>query len=490
LTGAIRVEDHVPKPAKKGRSALGLRTIAAAAIVASLVAAPAAHAARWTQVTTPDGGGTDQVGIARTADGTLHVAWHHPTGGLSADLLHTAITPGGKIGAASPIATGWIGFEDPAIIAVPGGLRVFAGAMRSTDSADPSVGLITFSSSDGGATWLLQNGSIALGGQAYGSDVAATTLPDGATLQAWAGTLGTWVHAGLTPATPNHDFQAPLGQYGYQPGLDTSAASGRTVMAWYSNADGRLGVFAQSVAPDGSPIGAPASMPGTGNMSVGTVARTAIAARPGGGFYVAYPTGYPSLNRVRVWRVGAANAPVLARTTGHGNQPVTVAAAPDGRLWVAWADQRSFGTRVLVRRSNRKAPRFGATVFAGSPKGAPDTYSLDASAAPDGGLDLLGTFGIGTTSNAATYYRRVRPGLSLAARPVELRRGERTRILFKVTDAGDPVKGARVHAGGESGVTDGKGRITLTVRAAGSRLLAKASHSGYVPAKRRLRARR
>ena len=58
---------------------------------------------------------------------------------------------------------------------------------------------------------------------------------DGSTLQSFAGTLGTWVHAGLSPATPNHDYQAPLGPYGYDPNLATDA-SNRTVLAWYSNA--------------------------------------------------------------------------------------------------------------------------------------------------------------------------------------------------------------------------------------------------------------
>ena len=80
-------------------------------------------------------------------------------------------------------------------------------------------------SPDGGATWQLTTGSIVpLGAQSYGSDASATTLPNGTTLQAWAGTLGTWVHAGLDPATPNTDYQAPSGCCGYYPGLATDAS--------------------------------------------------------------------------------------------------------------------------------------------------------------------------------------------------------------------------------------------------------------------------
>ena len=58
-------------------------------------------------------------------------------------------------------------------------------------------------------------------------------------------------------------------------------------------------------------------------MRVGQLGRTAIVARPGegfrptGGFDVAYPTGYPTLNRIRLWRVGAAGAATIARTSGN-----------------------------------------------------------------------------------------------------------------------------------------------------------------------------
>ena len=48
------------------------RAVALAALV-SVCAASSASAATWKQVTTADGASTDQVGIARTGDGVLHV---------------------------------------------------------------------------------------------------------------------------------------------------------------------------------------------------------------------------------------------------------------------------------------------------------------------------------------------------------------------------------------------------------------------------------
>ena len=223
------------------------RVVAVAVIIAA-AAASAAHAAPWSRVTTPDGASTDQVGLARTADGVLHVAWHHPTGPNTADLLHTVISPAGDVGATTPVQSGWTGFTNPALVVEPGGLRAFWGGFRTTDSADPQNETNTALSQDGGASWALQPGSVVpLGAQSYASNTAASVRADGSTLQSFAGTLGTWVHAGLSPATPNYDFQAPLGPYGYDPNLATDAAD-RTVLAWYSNAAGHLGVKAHDVA--------------------------------------------------------------------------------------------------------------------------------------------------------------------------------------------------------------------------------------------------
>ena len=56
-----------------------VRCLIVAVLIAGCGAAPAG-AAPWKRVTTPDGSSTDQVGLVRTGDGVLHLAWHHPTG--------------------------------------------------------------------------------------------------------------------------------------------------------------------------------------------------------------------------------------------------------------------------------------------------------------------------------------------------------------------------------------------------------------------------
>jgi hypothetical protein len=456
-----------------------VRCVIAAVLIAVCGAAPAS-AAPWKRITTPDGSSVDQVGLARTGDGVLHVAWHHPTGPNTEDLNHTVISRAGRIGATTPIQSGWTGFTNTALVVEPGGLRAFWGGFRTTDSSDPQRETNTALSLDGGASWALQTGSVNPGGaQSYASSHAATVRGDGSTLQAFAGTLGTWVHAGLSPLTPNHNF-TPGRQYGNDPNLATDAAN-RTVMAWYSNATGRLGVLAQDVNADGSPGAGPVTMPGTDAMNVGMLGRTPLVARSGGGFYVAYPTP----GGVRVWRLGAASAPVVA---GIDNSPaVAIAAAGEGRIWVLWT--KGFGDPdVLARRSNRAATRFGATVNGGHPKGALQAYKLDANAAGNA-LDVLASFNIGSTTDAVTSYRRLRPGLTLQASPARLRRGRQTDVRFTVRDAGAPVRGARVTVAGRSGATDSRGRVTITLQSKKA-VRARATRAGYAAATKRLGVRR
>jgi len=222
-------------------------------------------------------------------------------------------------------------------------------------------------------------------------------------------------------------------------------------------------------------------------MQIGMLGRTPLVARDGGGFYVAYPTGYPAQTQVRLWKIGSSRAPLIARVAGSGSPAVAIAAAGDGRLWVLWT--KGFGDPdVLATRSNPSATRFGAVVNAGHPRDGKQAYKLDASAA-GGALDVLGNFNIGTTTTAVTSYRRILPGLTLGARPRRIRKGEPTEVRFTVIDAGAPVKGATVRAGGRSATTGRDGRVTLTLSSRRP-ITARATHAGYTAATKRLGVRR
>jgi hypothetical protein len=448
-----------------------LRILLAAGAIA-LTASPAAHAAGWKQLTASGGANIDQVSPVRTADGVLHVAWKK-----DGDLFHTAIGPDGKIRTTSPIVSGWAGTSDPALTAVPGGLRAIWGGIRTVDTTDPNQDLNTAFSSDGGATWALQPGSIIpIGAQAYASDTSATTLPNGTVLASWYGTLGTWVHAGLDPATPNFNYQAPLGGYGGDRGI-AADGSGSAMLAWFSGSPGPAGVLAQGVNGDGSPAGSPQTMPGTTVMVGGpTLSRTPIVARPkNGGYYIVHGVGYPTASKVRVWRVGSASTLLL--DTVRSSPDTAVAADSKGRLWAVWTDNEFGDEHVIAARSNAAATRFGQPVDVGAVKNAHSTYSVDASAVA-GGLDVLANFGVNDDSSASTYLTRILPGLTLTAKR------QSGKVTFTVTDAGDPVKGATVKAGGKSAKTDAKGRAVLKLK---GKPAAQATASGYTPATLRLK---
>ena len=252
-------------------------------------------------MTASGGSNIDRSEPARTADGVLHVAWK-----TDGDVVHTTIAANGKVGATSPIQTGWASTSDPAIVTVPGGLRAFWGGIRTTDPSETNTDFNTAFSADGGASWQLTPGSIIPpGAQAYASDASAATLPSGTTLQTYSGTLGTWAHAGLDRASPNFNFQT-AGNYGYDPGI-ASAANGMAMMAWFSNAAASGRRPRPGRRPAGAPSGPQLRMPGSQVMEGGaTLARTPVVARANnGGFFVAYGLGYPTANQARVWRVGS-----------------------------------------------------------------------------------------------------------------------------------------------------------------------------------------
>src|SRR3954465_10683258 len=92
-----------------------LRNLAVGTAALALSTASTAAAAPWARVTAPGGDSIDQVSPLRTADGVLHVAWRHRASPTTDDLLHTTITPDGKVGATVPIVSGWAGVLDPAL---------------------------------------------------------------------------------------------------------------------------------------------------------------------------------------------------------------------------------------------------------------------------------------------------------------------------------------------------------------------------------------
>ena len=459
------------------RAALG----AALSLLALPAAARAGGPGTWTRVTPTDGVNIDQVTLLRTADGVLHVGWHahNPADSTKEDLATAPISPAGALGAAVPIQSGWASMSNPAFAAAPGGgMRIFFGGIRSLDPNETQTNLSTASAPQAGAPWALQTGNVAESGAAYSSPVSAVTLADGTPLVSWASGSGVFVHRGLTPGSGDPDLQAALGGCcGYDTGLGADGTTGTPFVAWYSNGNGHQGVYAEQIDPaSGGPAAAAILMPGsvTGGNGSPQLARTPITGRPGRpGVYVAYPGGYPTQTKVLLWKVGSPGSATLAKDAGD-NRDVTLAAAPDGRLWVLWGFAAGGRPRVFARRSNAAATTFGATVSIPPPPGAQSIWKLDASAQA-GVVDVLGSYT--TPGSLATWHTQIRPGLTLQAS----RSGRKVHV--RVLDAGDPVAGAKLKAAGHGATTAANGRATITLPTKKGKVTVTATKGGYTSAK-------
>jgi hypothetical protein len=384
-------------------AAIAATALTAAALPAVALAGPPGS---WTQVSSGGNSNILQVGLARTADGVLHVAWRRQSGS-NQDLVHTPISAGGAQGSPTAIVTGFVSLENPALVTEGSGLRTFFGGIRTTSPGESNQNMNTATSADGGASWTLTIGTVVTGGSAYSAPTSAALAPGGVPFQAWG---GTFVHRGLSAGDPNTDVQALLGGCcGYDPNIGFDAATGAGTVAWYSNATGKPGVWAEAIDPaTGAAVGAPVNVPGTvtGSSSSQQLSRTPLAVRPGGGIFIAYPGGYPTTTSVLVWRVGAGSATTLD-SSGANHSNVAVAAGPDGRVWAVWTQSTSGALRVYARRSNPAATAWEPTFSVPAPAGATTAYRLDASAQSDR-LDVLGHFDV--SSSIETWHTQLVPG--------------------------------------------------------------------------------
>jgi hypothetical protein len=451
--------------------------LALAAAGALAVAAPggAGRPGAWTKISDGKQANIDQVGLARTADGVLHVAWRRETGATN-DLVHTAISPAGAVGATTPILTGWSGTTNVTLVVQgDGSLRALFSGLRSTDVHDPYTSGTVYSAtaSGSGSGWTLA-GPGAARSSAYASDVIGSAIAsDGTIVTDWASTFGTITHVGLDPAAPNAELQGPC--CGYQTAVAADAVTGDVYAAWYSNAREGQGTYVEKVKPSGPKLLAPGSVTTFGGQpgSLGADQITAIAGRKGGagGVYVAYLAGYPTAKTVDLWAVGTAKP--VAAVAASGATHVALGQGPEGRLWLMWARNG----RIYAARTNRAATRVGTPVAVAPP---PSTGTIFKTAGEGslGPLDLLTLVQLDDGSHS-TWHTQVLPRLTVAVSR------SAKQVVVRVTDVGDPVAGASVSLGGKRVATDAQGRATFAISASPAQV--RVAKAGYVAASARLR---
>jgi hypothetical protein len=416
----------------------------------------------WSRVTDTGARNIDQVGLARTNDGVLHVVWGRRVG-QEETIRHAAIAKNGGVGAATNAVPGVRGLSDPDLVVMPdGSLRLFYGVVI------PSPGGIRMSLAGPSGTGWTGGGKVS--SDNTGGDPGATTDKGGTPIFAWTSGLNSYYKIG-TNAAEKDGYLGPGPKccfYDMEAAVDD--ATGAAFVAYHSNVTDGRGLFVRQVRPS---LGAPQLAPGSlsGGSLLAPDHRMPLVARDGGGVFFAYCGGYPRCLHVFLWRVGGKR---LSVATGRDIEDVNLARGPGGRLWLMWQDSG----RLRAARTNPAATKAGAVVNVPSPPGTSSLWDVfgEGSLGP---LDLLAH--VSARGGLATWHRQVLPGLRLSCVP------KKTGATCLVTDAGQPLAGATVKIGGTSVKTLNSGVASFTLKKGTHK--ASATKAGYTPAKSTVKVR-
>ena len=438
----------------KGAAGLLAATAAIGALAASANAGPAGH---WTQITRAHNGANPNLGLARGKNGALHVLWAGPARGPFPVITDTQISPAGVAGAKNAVVSGWNSVHVPAAVAAPdGSIHVLISGQKVNSNTDPYAGL---NEAIGPGTWQL-------GAHAFGvyqitvpssADVGTAMLKSGQLVSVWRSATTLLFQVGVDPSTQPQNVTPP--GLGESPVIAVDQGSGDAVIAYRHVASGAD--FFRRVLPS---LGAPQAMPQA------KVLAPTIAARAGGGVFSAYT---PDGARVVLLRFGGA-AKAVPVPKGTRVLVAGLAAGPDGRLWVFYGNEQ----QTFVTRTSKAVGGFEPVQAFRSPPGTVQYFRLEGEGSA-GPLDLFADVTVDGKTRDGSYQTHVFPQLSLRASKAG------GRLTVRVTDAGDPVAGARVTGlPGGAKATDASGSIVLALSAGkrGSFALT-ATKAGYVPAK-------
>jgi hypothetical protein len=406
-----------------------------------------------------EGVNIDEVSVARTADGTLHILWTQGT-----SVLNTRLSSDGQtILGTSTVFTYEGAVGDVELLRAGAGLRAFFAGLSAGDQAHDG-GLSTATSGDG-ITWAVQPtlASETDSGNEQSpvyaaAGVGGTHFNNGVPMSVWGvaspGTQG--YHIGTDPSTPDVRFGGAITVY--DPDAATDSATGAVAIGWNdSDAERTQVAFVQPTTSPWFPLGAPATPPGAeapdAQYPVG------ITGRSGGadGIYVSYLRGTnPFTSQPAVWRVGAGNAATLSN--GEARYP-GIAMGPDGRLWTFWEDDNT--AEVHARRSNPAADAWGADVAIDPPGSTTWSLKGEGTGLACGALDLLALASNG--DDLANYHQRILPGLTLTKEALNGNEGRKAKVRFTTLDADAPLD-ATVQVGNKQKTTGADGTVKFKIK--------------------------
>ena len=470
-----------------GVSRLSFRTAAIAVMaLASALAVPASSSAGgpgvWTKLATVRA--PDTAGMLRSASGTLHLVWLKPRASNNTDSYGTsAISLAGKLLATGTALSNWATLEpDPRLVRDGSAFRlIFEGNTGSSGCfAD---GAVFTETSPNGSTWSLVQGSLSQHTAGVGN-LAATTESNGITpVAAFAG--GHLFHVGVDPTCPASSpdgtiTPTPASDSQSFPAIVTNSHDGSVWVAWYQ-AFTKQGYWVERILPSqGPPIEAPGSKatPAENNQPLEPVA---LAARAGGGVYMAYCTSTSAQQcaHIDLWKVGSSTAKLVPGSRNTTGARVALAAAPQGRLWVSWYNEAKNAIHAV--RTNTAGTSFGPVRSTKPPAHTSGVFALQAQAS-SGRVDLIINDQLSTTGFPnVLFHTQILPGLSLRAKPASFSHKKAKKVTFTVGEAGQPVAAATVSCLGKKGKTAANGQIKLRFhkgRAVGKHVCT-AAKSGY-----------
>jgi hypothetical protein len=430
------------------------------------VSANAKPPGTWTQITHAHNGAYVNLGLARAKNGVLHVLWAGPQKRGYTAIYDTPVSLSGAVGKPQTVVSGWVSVQVPAAATAPdGSIHAVISGQKTNSNTDPFSGL---NEAVGPGSWKL-------GAQAFGrapltvpsnADVATAVLKNGQLVTAWRSATSLLFEVGSNPATAPTDITPP--GLAIDPVLAVDPRTGEAVVA-YDNVNEDT-VYFRRLAPT---LGAPQAVPR--NKMDGPT----IAARSAGGIFTAYVDGTQVVLQQYGGKSRKVPVPKGARALTAG-----VAAGPDGRLWVYYGDEQS----TYVTRSSRHVSGWEPVQKLKSPPKTVQYFRLEGEGSA-GPLDLFADITVDGQTKDGSYATHVQPKLSLRAtkKTVKNAKGDVTgvRVTVHVTDAGDPIRGAKVTGlPGGTKTTDAKGSAVATVPAAKKGAFALvAKKPGYVAAK-------
>ena len=467
--------------------ALVSRAVALSALVVLASASPAT-AATWLKVTgfgEPDSN-TLEVGLARTANGTLNVLWSQDTSSDQHLVLNTQVSANGKsVTGPHTVFAYENGAGDTALLPTPeGGLRAFFAGLSPDDPRDE--GMATATSADG-VSWAVQptlasDSTSGVSPVYAASGIGGTIWNNGTPMSVWGDSApdAHGYHVGTNDQTPDVRFGHPDAENSAtiaNPGAATDSATGEVAVGWNDLDAGRTQiVFVQPTTnpwfPPGPRINAP------GGEAIDGLHPVAMTGRSGDnpGIFVAYLRGTnPFDSRAAVWRIGAGSPMPGLPNTPDARFP-GVAMSTDGRLWAFWFAADS--DRIRAARSNQKATRFGATVVVKPPSGTDSVWALAGEGAPGGAVDIAAHV-TRSDSDTGTYVTRVLPGITL-----KVKKKDDGTVVFKTSDAGEKLA-TKIKFAGQTKETGDDGKVTFAPNP--GKYVAKATRDGYTPTKKRVK---